>query len=106
MANKKKKKSAPKKSAPAPAAPERSPFWAYAGAVLLCLVAIFLLLGGFGTGGSLPVGLFHGTYWLFGWGAYLTPVALIFWGVHKFINEDHRIPLGKLTSMLLAVLFA
>ena len=47
----------------------------------LMLAAVFLLLGGFGTGGSLPKGLFGGAYWLFGWGAWLTPLALIYWGV-------------------------
>ena len=27
---------------------------------MLCIVALFLLLGGFGTGGPLPVGMFKG----------------------------------------------
>jgi S-DNA-T family DNA segregation ATPase FtsK/SpoIIIE len=106
MANKKKKSSKSKKTAAAVSvSSERSPFWDYTGAVILCLTAVFLLLGGFGTGGSLPIGLFHGAYWAFGWGAYLTPVALIYWGVHKFIAEDRRIPFGKFVSMLLALLF-
>lgn len=102
----KKKKSTKKKAAPAVEVhSERSPFWDYTGAVVLCLVAVFLLLGGFGTGGSLPVGLFKGAYWVFGWGAYLTPVALVYWAVHKFITDDRRVPMGKFFSMLLALLF-
>ena len=101
----KKKKSTKKKSPAVSVSSERSPFWDYTGAVVLCLAAIFLLLGGFGTGGSLPVGLFHGAYWAFGWAAYLTPVALVFWAVHKFTAEDRRIPLGKFTSMVLALTF-
>jgi DNA segregation ATPase FtsK/SpoIIIE, S-DNA-T family len=106
MATKKKKSTKSKKSAAAvTVSSERSPFWDYTGAVILCLLAVFLLLGGFGTGGSLPVGLFHGAYWAFGWAGYLTPVVLVFWAVHKFIAEDRRIPLGKFTSMLLALLF-
>lgn len=108
MAAKKKKSSKGKKSA-APAvvvSAERSPFWAYSWAVLLCLAAVFLLLGGFGTGGSLPIGLFDGAYWAFGWAAYLTPVALVYWAIHKFKSEDQRIPLGYFVSMLLALLFA
>src|SRR6476469_1158602 len=104
MAKKKKKQTRKKKVDVAPV--ERSPFWAYAGAVALCLLGLFLLIGGFGTGGSLPVGLFHGAYWAFGLAAYLTPVALIYWGVYKFMAEDRRIPLGKLTSMLCVLLFA
>ena len=104
----KKKKSAPKSRKTAAAvdvASERSPFWDYTGAIILCLAAVFLLLGGFGTGGSLPVGLFHAAYWSFGWAAYLTPVVLVYWAVHKFLAEDRRIPLGKFISMLCALLF-
>ncbi|MDB5170081.1 MAG: cell division FtsK/SpoIIIE [Candidatus Saccharibacteria bacterium] len=104
MATKKKKSSKSRKPA-VTVTSERSPFWDYTGAVVLCLVAVFLLLGGFGTGGSLPVGLFDGAYWAFGWAAYLTAVVLIYWAVHKFLAEDRRIPLGKFVSMLCALLF-
>jgi DNA segregation ATPase FtsK/SpoIIIE, S-DNA-T family len=85
---------------------ERSPFWALSGAIVLMLAAVFLLLGGFGTGGPLPVDSFHGAYWTFGWAAYLTPIALIYWGVYKFMAEDRRIPLSKLVGMLAVLLFA
>jgi DNA segregation ATPase FtsK/SpoIIIE, S-DNA-T family len=84
---------------------ERSPFWPLAGGILLCVLAVFLLLGGFGTGGMLPVGLFKGAYWALGWAAYLLPVALVYWGVLKFGGEDNRIPLGKLLSMVGVLLF-
>jgi DNA segregation ATPase FtsK/SpoIIIE, S-DNA-T family len=100
----KKKKRTTKKKAPVVA--ERSPFWAYAGAVLMILVAIFLLLGGFGTGGPLPVNLFHAAYWTLGWAAYLTPVALLYWGGCKFVAEDRRIPVVKLVGMLGLLVFA
>jgi S-DNA-T family DNA segregation ATPase FtsK/SpoIIIE len=85
---------------------EQSPFWALAGAIGLMLLAFLLLLGGFGVGGPLPVNLFHGAYWLLGWVAYLTPVALVYWGVHKFRAEDRQIPLEKLMGMLCVLLFA
>jgi S-DNA-T family DNA segregation ATPase FtsK/SpoIIIE len=104
MATKKKKTTRKKKVEEAPR--ERSPFWALSGAILLILVAIFLLLGGFGTGGPLPVNLFHGAYWLFGWAAYLTPLALVYWGVYKFMAEDRRIPLDKLFGMMALLLFS
>lgn len=106
MAKKKKttRKTRKKKVNVAPA--ERSPFWAMSWAVLLFVIAFFLLLGGFGTGGPLPVGLFDAAYWLFGWAAYLTPMALIYWGASKFMAEDKRIPLGKLFGMLSVLLFA
>jgi S-DNA-T family DNA segregation ATPase FtsK/SpoIIIE len=84
---------------------EKSPFWPLAGGILLCVVALFLLFGGFGTGGPLPKGMFNGAYFALGWAAYLLPMALIYWGVHKFTTEDHRIPLGKLLSMFALLLF-
>ncbi|MDL2363650.1 MAG: DNA translocase FtsK 4TM domain-containing protein, partial [Patescibacteria group bacterium] len=101
----KKKKSAKKKATVAVAA-ERSPFWAYTGAIILMLLALFLLIGGFGTGGPLPINLFNSAYWVFGYAAYLTPVALIYWGVYKFTSEDRRVPLGKLMGMAAVLLFA
>lgn len=94
-----KKKKTTKKHAEADLVPQSS-FWAAAGAVLLILVAVFILIGGFGTGGSLPKGLFHGVYWGLGWGAFLTPIALIFFGILKFKDEKHEIPLNRLISMI------
>ena len=102
----KKKKSGKKKAAVVEDSGERSPFWGYTAAVLLILVALFMLLGGFGTGGALPKGLFGAAYWLFGYAAWLTPVALVYWGVYKFNAEDHRVPLSNLFSMLGLLVFA
>ncbi len=84
---------------------EQSMFWPLAGGVGLIVVALLLLFGGFNTGGSLPKDLFHGDYWILGWAAYIAPVALIYWGVYKFISEDRQIPLDKLVSMLAVLLF-
>ena len=112
MAQKKKsvkKKSAARKGRPAKSSAaqvERSSFWPLAGAIGLVLLAFLLLLGGFGVGGPLPVNLFKGAYWLLGWVAYATPVALVYWGVHKFKSEDRQIPLDKLVGMLALLLFA
>jgi S-DNA-T family DNA segregation ATPase FtsK/SpoIIIE len=100
----KKKKSTKKKSAPIEDI-EPSPFWALSGAIILIVLGLFLLLGGFGTGGALPVGMFHGAYWAFGWAAYLTPMALVYWGVIKFRAEDHRIPFAKVLGMLAVLTF-
>jgi hypothetical protein len=95
----KKKKAAKSKKAPKPEIIERSSFWGYAAAVLMIVLALFLLLGGFGTGGTLPKMLFGVAYWLVGWAAWLTPPVLVFWGVYKFVAEDHRLPLGQRLSM-------
>jgi S-DNA-T family DNA segregation ATPase FtsK/SpoIIIE len=85
---------------------EQSIFWPLAGGIFLVLLAVFLLIGGFGTGGPLPVNLFKGAYAVLGWAAYLTPVALAYWGVQKFMSEDKRVPLSKFVSMVCVLLFA
>src|ERR1700722_8108998 len=100
-----KKKKTSKKKAAVEEVSQESVFWPVAGAIILIIAALFLLLGGFGTGGPLPVDLFKGAYWLFGWAAYFTPVALVYWGVYKFKAEDHHIPLSKLLSILAVLVF-
>ena len=104
MSSKKKSKAKSKKQIE-PVETEPSVFWPLTGGILLCLLALFMLLGGFGTGGSLPINLFKGTFSALGWAAYLTPVALAYWGVYKFTSADRRIPLGKLMSMFFVLLF-
>ena len=99
-----KKKRKSKKKAEAPK--QRSPFWAYVGAILLCIAGLFMLLGGFGAGGDLPVKLFDGADALVGTAAYLMPFALIYWGMYKFTSEDRRIPLGKVTGVVFILAFS
>jgi S-DNA-T family DNA segregation ATPase FtsK/SpoIIIE len=101
----KKKKSGKKKAAEVEIVSERSPFWSYSAAVLIILIALFLILGGFGTGGTLPKDLFGAAYWLFGYAAWLTPVALVYCGVYKFTSDDHRVPFGNIFSMIALLLF-
>lgn len=100
-----KKKTTKSRKASAPVATERSSFWPLTGAVLLFVVALFLLLGGFGTGGDLPIKLFGAGYWTFGWAAYLLPVAFVYWGIYKFTDEEHQIPIAKLFGMLAILIF-
>ncbi len=85
---------------------EESAFWALSGGVALIIIALLLLFGGFGTGGPLPKDLFSGDYWALGWASYLLPIALVYWGVYKFISEDHQIPLEKMISMLAVLIFS
>ncbi len=106
MAKKKKQTKKKKVAAIEPVALAPNPFWGYTGAVILFLFALLLLLGGFGVGGKLPVSLFEGMYNVFGWAAYLTPIALGYWGVYKFTSENHRIPLSKFFTMTLVLILA
>lgn len=100
----KKKKSSKKKVSAAPA--ERSPFWALSGAFIMVVLGLFLLLGAFGTGGNLPKGMYHGVYVALGWAALLSPFAIGYWGIIKFKSEERRIPLNKVVSVVLVMLFA
>jgi len=84
---------------------EQSAFWPLAGAIIMMLLAVFLLLGGFGAGGPLPENMFQGAFWALGWAAYFTPIALIFFGTIKFTSEDRQIPLEKFASMLAFLAF-
>lgn len=69
------------------------------GSVLMIVTAVFLLLGGFGTGGSLPVGMFDLVFKVFGGAAYLTPLALVYWAVNKLKAEEFNLPPSKVLSM-------
>lgn len=97
----KKKKSTRSKAKPVAS---RSPFWAYAGAILLILSGIFVWLGGFSTGGTLPQTLYQVAYSVFGLAAFALPVYLGYWGIAKFANADHRAPTKRLTSLLTAII--
>ena len=70
-------------------------------AFLLIVFAIFLLLGGFGTGGYLPVWLFKEASWLFGMAAFFLPFTIMYIAVVKFRSEGHVVPFSKLLSSLL-----
>ncbi len=98
----KKKKQTKKKVTKRVAEPElREPSQAvgYVLAVIYILVAVFMVLGGFSAGGSLPIRLFDAAAWALGWGAWLLPISLLYWGFYKFTNEDHRVPKGRAFSM-------
>lgn len=97
---KKKKNSRSKKQQPA----RRSPFWAYSGAVVLVLSGIFVLIGGFNGGGTLPITLYEVAKNIFGLAALVLPVYLVYWGAAKFISAEQKAPTKRLTSLLIAII--
>ena len=52
----------------------KSNFLVYSVAIAIVILAGLMLIGGFGTGGPLPVALYHGVYWLFGWAGFVVPI--------------------------------
>ena len=103
MAKRKKSKSKNKKQ---PLITEQSYFWRQAAAFLLVVLGIFVLLGGFGIGGAMPVKIFDVGRWFFGVGAYLLPVACVYYAVTKFTNEEHKIPVGQFIGMTMVLALA
>ncbi len=101
---KKKKQTRTRKPKLEEAEKEKSAFWSITGSVLLMIVGIFLILGMFGTGGSLPTYMYGVFFGVLGFGAVLAPVAAVYWGYLKFRNEDRRIPLSKLVGMTLLII--
>jgi S-DNA-T family DNA segregation ATPase FtsK/SpoIIIE len=102
MAKKKKrtsKKKAPAKKVASPTVKEPNIFVRQVSAISMLVLGIFLLLGGFGTGGSLPTGLFDLVYDLFGVAAYITPIALWYWGIFKLKADENVLPASQVLSM-------
>ncbi len=100
---KKKKKTSTRKRKSATEAPELktgSLFWRQIFAVVLIVIALFILIGGFGWGGILPIKLFDITSWFFGLVAFLVPFVLIFLAIQKINHEEKLIPFSKLISSL------
>ncbi len=109
MAKKKKKtvkKSAAKTKQLKTDVPEPSAFWPLAAAVIMMVIALFILIGGFGSGGPLPKTMFHGVYWALGYAAWLTPFALVFFGILKFKEDDRKVPLNRLVGMAAFLIFS
>ena len=67
-------------------------------AVLLCVIALFLLIGSFGQGGFLPRAMWRFVYGMLGIGGYMAPVVLGYWGYLKFKTEEHVVPFVKIIS--------
>ncbi len=82
---------------------QSSGFGLYALAVALLLVALLLIIGAFNSGGKLPVSLYHGFYWLFGWAAPIAAIALIVISVLIFKSEEKELPTGKIVSLTLSL---
>ena len=100
---KKKKTTKTKKTA---TTSQKSPFFMLSSGVIAILLGITLLLGGFHAGGTAPVGLFKGLYFIFGLATYIGPIALIYSGIYIFKSEDHKLSNTKLASLLAVFILA
>jgi S-DNA-T family DNA segregation ATPase FtsK/SpoIIIE len=83
---------------------EKNYLWRQIYAVILIILALFLLLGGFGWGGFLPVKLFDWSAKGFGLIAYLLAFVLIYWAFVKLKDDKHKIPISIIISSLFLLL--
>lgn len=79
-------------------------FWAQVWVIVLGLLAIILLFGSFGTGGSVATGLYEWARTSIGYLAYIAPFILLFAAVQKQRGENRRIPRGTFWGMVFTVL--
>ncbi len=105
MARQKKSKKT-KKSTKKIQADSRNYFWSYIAAVILFFVAIFIIIGGFNSGGPLPTNLYKFSNKIFGYSAFIFALSLVYMGVYKFITEDKRVPLAKLFNIFLLIVLS
>ena len=101
MSAKKKKQSAKRKPAKKEDLASPNYFWRQVWIFVFIVFALFLLIGGFGWGGVLPVKLFSGASWLFGLVAFLVPFVIIFLAIQKYKHEEFLIPFAKLFASFL-----
>jgi S-DNA-T family DNA segregation ATPase FtsK/SpoIIIE len=76
-----------------------SGFWRAIAAVFLIIFGVVLLFGAF-ISAPLPHNIWHGFWWALGGATIVAPVALVYLGALKFINEEQRIPLPNMVGTL------
>lgn len=101
MAKKKKKTTKRKSKVQAKESKTPNVFWRQIAAFLIIVTALFILIGGFGWGGALPIKLYDVNAWFFGYAAFLVPFVLVFLAISKFQDEEFQIPFSKFLSSLI-----
>jgi S-DNA-T family DNA segregation ATPase FtsK/SpoIIIE len=105
MAKKSKRGRPPGKKA-AKKTSSNSGFWRAVAAVFLIIFGVVLLFGAF-ISAPIPHNVWQGFWWALGAATLVAPIALIYLGLLKFINEEQRIPLPNMIGTIgLLVFFA
>ncbi len=79
-------------------------FWRSVAAVGLIIFGVILLFGAF-ISAPLPHNVWHGFWWGLGAATVAAPLALIYLGLMKFINEEQRIPLPNMIGTIGLLVF-
>ncbi len=99
MAKKAKRGRPPGKKNKDKAAKSNSGFWRAIAAVFLIIFGVVLLFGSF-ISAPIPHNVWHGFWWGLGAATIVAPVALVYLGALKFINEEQRIPLPNMIGTI------
>ncbi|HEX5448112.1 MAG TPA: DNA translocase FtsK 4TM domain-containing protein [Candidatus Saccharimonadales bacterium] len=79
-------------------------FWRAVAAIGLIILGLVLLFGAF-IQAPVPHSVWHGFWWALGAATVVAPVALIYLGALKFINEEQRIPLPNMAGTIGLLVF-
>jgi S-DNA-T family DNA segregation ATPase FtsK/SpoIIIE len=79
-------------------------FWRSVGAVGLMILGVVLLFGAF-ISAPIPHNVWNAFWWALGGATIIAPVALIYLGLLKFINEEQRIPLPNMVGTIGLLVF-
>lgn len=88
---KRKKRTTKKQVSPQHVLPEG--FWYQAGAILMVVIALLLVVAMFGTGGPVLEWLLSAGKTLIGWAVYLVPLIFIYLTIETFRAEHNRLPI-------------
>lgn len=96
---KRKKRAAKKSTTPQHVLP--AGFWNQAGAIIMAVVALLLVIAMFGTGGPVLEWFLASGKWLIGWAVYLVPVVFIYLTIEVFRAEENRVsPVVPIATVL------
>ncbi len=79
-------------------------FWRGLAAVVLIIGGLILLFGAF-INAPIPHDVWHGFWWALGAATIIAPLALVYLGLLKFINEEQRIPLPNMIGTIGLLVF-
>src|SRR4051794_33754373 len=79
-------------------------FWRSLAAVGLIIFGVVLLFGAF-ISAPIPHSVWHGFWWALGAATVVAPLALIYLGSLKFINEQRRIPFPNMVGTVGLLVF-
>src|SRR5438270_4215666 len=79
-------------------------FWRSIAAVALIIFGVILLFGAF-ISAPIPHSVWHGFWWALGAATIVAPLAFVYLGSLKFINEERRIPFPNMVGTVGLLVF-